>query len=89
MANVDWLERLAGSEPLRDAVPHHRCEAPSVIDAKEKPSHCLAINTSLLELSAIYLAWVSVVSGAFSSATTGLIRTWIVSSRYHLLLGIL
>lgn len=36
MAYVDWLERLAGRERVRDAVPHHRCEAPGVIDAKEK-----------------------------------------------------
>jgi hypothetical protein len=54
IANVDWLERFAGSERVRNAVPHHRCEAPSVIEAKEK--HRLAINTLLIELSAIY--WV-------------------------------
>ena len=35
MAYGDWLERLAGRERVRDAVPHHRCEAPGVIDAKE------------------------------------------------------
>jgi len=38
MAYVDWLERLAGRERVRDAVPHHRSEAPGVIDAKEKQS---------------------------------------------------
>jgi len=54
IANADWLERLAGSERVRNAVPHHRCKAPSVIEAKEK--HRLAINTLLIELSAIY--WV-------------------------------
>jgi hypothetical protein len=43
IATVDWLERLAGSERVRSAVPHHRCEASSVIEAKERGSIRLAI----------------------------------------------